>query len=167
MSLSSSMEKVLNEQIQTELYSSYLYLSMSAYCSEIGFHGFAHWMKEQSKEEWAHGLKIYDYIIERGGKIDLKEIKKPPQKFNSLTDMMQQTLKHEQGVSKRINDLYETAGKTKDHATQIMMQWFVTEQVEEEAQINDILQKMDKIAKTSSGIFYLDKEMGKRGLEKI
>lgn len=160
------MEASLNGHLQEEIYASYLYLSMAAYCYTLGLNGFAHWMKVQSKEEWGHAMKLFDYVAERGGAIQFKEIKKPPQNFGSIPEMITKTLEHENHVTDLLNKLYETAGRLKDHATQVMLQWFIQEQVEEEAQIKAILQKFKYISDKSSAILYLDKEMGKRGEEK-
>ena len=156
------MEGALNAHVQEEIYSSYLYLSMAAYCHDLGFNGFAHWLKIQSKEEWGHAMKLYDFIIERGGRVLLNEIKKPPHDFKSIHAMVQQVLGHEQKVTAELGKLYEESGKSKDHASQIMLQWFVQEQVEEEASVNEILQKLKLVGEKSSSILYLDKEMKKR-----
>ena len=156
------MENALNAHAQKEFYSSYLYLSMAAYSHELGFNGFAHWLKIQSKEEWGHAMKLYDYIIERGGRVLLHEIKKPPHDFKSIHSMVQQVLDHEQKVTAELGKLYEESGKAKDHASQIMLQWFVQEQVEEEASVSEILQKLKLVGEKSSSILYLDKEMKKR-----
>lgn len=160
--ISKTMETILNDHIQEEIYSSYLYLSMASYAAGLNFHGFAHWMKLQSKEEWGHAMKMFDYVIERGGRSILKEIKKPPHDFKSIFNMMTTTLEHEKKVTGLINKLYDAAGKEKDPATQVMLQWFLTEQVEEEAQITDILAKMKMFPESSSAILYLDKQLAKR-----
>lgn len=160
--LSNKIETALNNQVQSEIYSSYLYLAMAAYCAGEGFHGFAHWFKSQSKEEWGHAMKIFEYVLSRGGHSELKAIKAPPSSFRSIPDTMQQTLKHEQAVTHSINALYELAGKEKDYATQVALQWFVTEQVEEEAGVQEILQKIDLLKQSPSGLLYLDKELKKR-----
>ncbi|MBI4124899.1 MAG: ferritin [Deltaproteobacteria bacterium] len=156
------MEKALNDHIAEEIYSGYLYLAMAAFCYEKGLNGFAHWMKLQSKEEWGHAMKIYDFIVQRGGRVQLKEIKKPPADFGSAHPMMKQVLAHEQKVSAALNKLYEEAGRLKDNATQVMLQWFVGEQVEEEAQVNDILVQLQFISDKSSAIFFIDRHLGKR-----
>lgn len=156
------MEKALNDHIAEEIYSSYLYLAMAASCYEKGLNGFAHWMKIQAKEEWSHAMKIFDFIVQRGGRVELKEIKKPPADFGSAHKMMQQVLTHEQKVSAALNQLYEEAGRRKDNASQVMLQWFVSEQVEEEAQIQDILNQLQFISDQSSAIFFIDRHLGKR-----
>ncbi len=157
------MEAALNNHIQEEIYSSYLYLSMAAYAHEQGLNGFAHWMKLQSQEEWGHAMKMFEFVIQRGGRVQLKDIKKPPYDFESIPLMMKATFAHEQKITALLNKLYDDAGKQKDTGTQVMLQWFVSEQIEEEAQISEILQKLKFVADKSSGLLYLDKEMKKRG----
>ena len=156
------MRDGLNTQVQNEIYSSYLYLSMAAYFHSNNLNGFAHWMRLQSSEEMGHAMKIYDYIIQRGGRVQLKEIKKPPHDFKSVKEVMEKTLAHEQSVTQCFHELYEQAAKQKDYATQSFLQWFINEQVEEEAAVNEILQKLYLIADKSSSILYLDKDMKKR-----
>ena len=156
--LSPKMEKALNDQIQSEFYSSYLYNAMAAYCHNIHLHGFAHWMKLQGKEEQGHAMKLFDYVIERDGEVVLKAIQAPPQKFKSIAEIFDKSLQHEKAVTGQIHDLYELAQKEKDYATQISLQWFVTEQVEEEAAIQDIVTKLKMISSSSNSLLYLDKE---------
>lgn len=157
-----TMQDALNAHIQEELYSSYLYLSMAAYCHSVNLKGFAHWMQIQVSEENGHAMKMYDYVIQREGRVVLKDIQKPPHDFKSVLDVMQKTLRHEQKVTSLINKLYELALKEKDYPTQVLLQWFVSEQVEEEAQVMEILQKLELIHEKGSAILYLDKELGKR-----
>lgn len=156
----------LNIQMQEEFYSAYLYLAMAAFASVANFKGFANWMRLQSEEEWGHAIKIYDYILERGGEVKLQEIKKPAYTFKSIRNMMDVTLKHEQRITERIHNLYDLAHKEKDHATSIMLQWFVNEQVEEEASVRDIVERMKMIPDSATALLYLDKELKKRGTEK-
>lgn len=160
--LNRKMEEALNTHIQEEIFSSHLYLSMAAYSAHLNLKGFAHWMKLQSKEEMNHAMKLFDYIIERGGKALLGEIKQPPHDFQSVENMIEMTLKHERGVTAMINKLYELSFQEKDYPTQVMLQWFVKEQVEEEASISEIFEKLKMIEKKSSAILYLDKALGKR-----
>lgn len=160
--LSKAMQAALNDQIQQEYYAAYLYLSMAAYCHSVNLHGFGHWMREQSREEREHGTRLYDYIVERGGDVILQDIKKPPHTFSSVVDMMEKTLTHEQKVTASIHKLYELAGKLRDHATQVALQWFLTEQVEEEATAKGILEKLKMIPERTAAILYLDKELGSR-----
>jgi len=161
--LSEKMEKALNEQLNAEFYSSYLYLSMSAYFKSIGLDGFSVWMQEQANEEWMHGMKFYDFLIQRGGRVRLAPIDGPPLEWESTTAVFEQTLAHECKVTGLINDLVEIALAEKDHATQIFLQWFVTEQVEEEESVGTVLQQLKLIGESKQGLFMLDREMSKRG----
>jgi len=160
--IAKKLEKALNDQINAELYSAYLYLSMSAYFEAENLPGFARWMRIQWQEEVMHALKIYDYVNERGGRVTLKSIDEPPAKWKSPLDAFQATYKHEQVVTGRINDLVNLAMEGKDHATNAFLQWFVTEQVEEEKSADEIVQKLKKIADAPSGLYMLDKELGQR-----
>lgn len=157
-----SVLNLLNKQINEELYSSYLYLSMSAYFSSINLNGFAKWMRIQSQEENNHAMKIYDYVLQRDGKVTLTKIKDPKAVWKSPLDAFQDTLKHEQHISNCINDIVNLAIKEKDHATNQFFQWFVTEQVEEEANARAIVDKLKMIGDTKSGLFMLDRELGQR-----
>jgi ferritin len=160
--LNEKMEKNLNNQVNAELYSSYLYLSMSAYFSEINLNGCAHWMRLQAQEELLHALKLYDYINERGGRPVLDSIEAPPKSWDSPTDVFENVLSHEHKVSSLINDLVDLAIGLKDHATNNFLQWFVSEQVEEEASANEVLQKIRMTGNEGGGLFMLDQELGKR-----
>ena len=160
--LSKKMEKALNEQINKEMYSAYLYMSMSAYSTNIGLSGFANWFMVQYHEEMEHAMKIYNYINEQGGKVKLMAIDEPPSVFKGPMDMFQKTLKHEQFITKSINDLMDLAIKEKDHATQIFLQWFVTEQIEEEGNDNEIINKLKLAGDKGNGLFMIDKELGAR-----
>jgi ferritin len=160
--ITKKMEKALNDQINAELYSAYLYLSMSAYFEAENLPGFAKWMRIQWQEEVMHGLKIYDYVKERGGRVTLKSIGEPPAKWKSPLDVFQATYKHEQVVTGRINDLVTQAVAEKDHATNAFLQWFVTEQVEEEKSADEIVQKLKRISDAPGGLYMLDKELGQR-----
>lgn len=155
------MEEALNEQINKELYSSYLYLSMAAYSSSIGLPGFAHWFKVQVKEETIHGMKIFDYVNE-GGRARLKEIKEPPMEFGTPMEMFQKTLQHEQFITRSINDLVELAHSEKDEATASFLQWYVEEQVEEEENDNEIIDKLKIVGENKDALSTLDAELAKR-----
>ena len=124
------MFDALNEQIKNEFYSAYMYLAMSAYFVEKGLPGFANWMRVQAKEEVTHATKMYDYVLSRGGKIELKAITAPPAGWKTPLDVMQAGLLHEKSVTKRLNELADLAVKEKDHASQIFLSWYVNEQVE-------------------------------------
>ena len=160
--LTKKMEKALNEQIKWELYSGYLYLSMSAWCSERGLAGFANWMRIQAQEELSHAMRFFDYVTERGGRAVLAAIDAPPASWKSPLEVMEHTLEHEQLVTRRINDLVDVAKSEKDHATDIMLQWFVSEQVEEEDSVGEALAKVRLIGKDGGGLYMLDKELSAR-----
>ncbi len=160
--LSKKMEEALNGQINKEMYSAYLYMSMSAHSTNVGLPGFANWFMVQYHEEMEHAMKIYDYVNDQGGKVKLKAIDEPLSTFKDVMDMFQKTLKHEQFITKSINELVDLAIKEKDHATQIFLQWFVTEQIEEEGNDNDIIAKLKLAGDKGNGLFMIDKELGIR-----
>ena len=160
--LSERMTGALNEQVNKEIYSAYLYLSMSAYSTFIGMKGFANWFMVQYQEEMVHAMKIYDYINDQGGQVKLLAVEQPPTEFGSPLEMFEKTLEHEKFVTKCINDLVDLAIKEKDHASNIFLQWFVTEQVEEEASADENVQKLKMLADAPGGLFMLDREMGQR-----
>ncbi|GAB4339332.1 MAG: ferritin [Desulfobulbaceae bacterium] len=160
--LKEKMLKALNEQINAEMYSSYLYLGMEAYFQSISLGGFAAWMRGQVQEELFHAMKFYDYVFERGGKVVLQTIKKPETGWKSPLDVFKHVLKHEQHVTSLINDLVDLAMTEKDHATLNFLQWFVAEQVEEEATAGELVDKLKLIKNDTSGLFLLDAELGKR-----
>lgn len=156
------LEKALNEQLNAELYSAYLYLSMSAYFSDIGLDGFANWMRVQAKEEQFHAMKFYDYINERGGRVILAAIDAPQTEWESPLACIEAVLEHEQKVTSLVNGLVDLAIQEKDHATNIFLQWFVTEQVEEEDNVNAVLNKLRLLNGEGNGMFILDKELSTR-----
>jgi len=160
--LSKTMEDALNRQINREFYSSYLYLSMSAYCETVNMKGFAQWLKVQAKEEHAHAMKIYEYVIVRGGKVLLEQIEAPKGKWSSVGKIFDEVYAHEQKVTGMINNLVDLAAREKDHATFEMLQWFVKEQVEEEAQSAEILAQIGIVGDVPGHLFYLDHHLGKR-----
>ncbi len=160
--LNKKIEEALNAQLNAELYSSYLYLSMAAYFQSINLNGFANWMRVQAQEELVHGMKFYDFIHERGGRVILKEIEKPPSEWDSPLSAFEHTYQHEQKVTNLINNLVNLALEEKDHATNIFLQWFVTEQVEEEASAQEVVQKIKLVNKSPGGLFMIDRELGQR-----
>jgi ferritin len=160
--LDEKMQTALNKQMTAELYSSYLYLSMSAYFQSISLPGFANWMRIQAQEELVHAMKFYDFINERGGRVILQPVEGPPTEWSSPLDVFENTYKHEQKVTGLINDLVNLAVKEGDHATNIFLQWFVTEQVEEEASADEVVQKLKLMGDAKGGLFMLDREMGQR-----
>lgn len=156
------MEKALNDQVNAELYSSYLYLSMAAYFNEVNLTGFARWMEVQALEELTHAMKFYRFINERGGRVVLAAIKNPKTAWSSPLEAFEDAFKHEQMVTGLINDLVDLAIAEKDHASNHFLQWFVAEQVEEEASANEIVQKIKLMGEAQGGLFMLDRELGQR-----
>jgi ferritin len=160
--LSKKMEASLNQQIVAEYYSAYLYMAMSAYFASVNLPGFANWMRVQAMEELIHGTKIFDYVNERGGRVLLETIAKPPLKWTSPLVAFQDAYKHEQKVTGMINKLVDLAVREKDHATINFLQWFGAEQVEEEASADGIVQKLKLVGKEGGGLFMIDRELGQR-----
>ena len=160
--ISERMQEALNRQLNAELYSSYLYLSMAAYFQDLNMAGFANWMRVQAQEEDMHAMKFYNFINERGGRVLLKAIDGPPTEWDSPLATFEAVLEHEQKVTGLINDLVELALAEHDHATNIFLQWFVTEQVEEEDSANDVIQQIKMIGQAEGGLFMLDRELGQR-----
>jgi ferritin len=160
--LKKSVEDALNKQLNAELYSSYLYLAMAAYMETLSMKGFAHWLRLQSKEELAHGMKFYDYLIEAGGTVKLAAIDAPKTSWKSAGAVFDQVYAHEQKVTGLIHGLMDLAIKEKDHATTGFLSWFVKEQVEEEANASEIVAKVKTIGDIPGHLFWLDHELGKR-----
>ncbi len=160
--LHEKMALALNEQINRELYSAYLYMSMSAHSAKIGLKGFANWFMVQYHEEMFHAMKIYEYVQRQGEDVKLKAIETPPDSFASPLEMFNQTLAHEQYITKSINDLMELAIEQKDHATQIFLEWYVTEQIEEEENDNDIILQLKLIGDNPHALLMLDRELSAR-----
>lgn len=159
--LSQKMQDALNGQINWELYSGYLYLSMSAYFQNLGLPGYASWMKSQSGEELFHAMKMFDYVSERGGHPKLAAVQAPRTEWASPLEAFQEALSHEEGVTARINGLLNLAVEEKDHAAITFLQWFINEQVEEEASVNDVVSKL-KLVGDGGGIYMLDRELAQR-----
>jgi len=157
-----TVQDAINEQINKELHSAYVYLGMSAYCESINLTGFAHWMRMQSSEELSHAMRLFNFVNDRGGKVELRAIDKPPTTYQSPLDVMQQTLEHEQHVTALIEKLYETAVKEQDYATQAQLHWFITEQVEEEKNASAILEQLRMVGENRTALLMLDMELGKR-----
>jgi len=160
--INEEVAKVLNEQVNKELYSAYLYLSMSAHFSDLGLMGFANWMRIQFQEEQAHGMLIYDFLINRGAKVDLAAIAAPNGLYKSPLDVMEVVLKHEVYVTGLINNIITIAESVKDRATISYMNWFIDEQVEEEANAQDIISKLKMIGEDKSALYLLDKDLSAR-----
>ncbi len=160
--ISDTMEQALNDQINAEMYSSYLYLAMAAYFEDLGMGGFSSWMKSQAQEELFHAMKFFNYVNERGGRVLLGAIKEPPKEWPNTLEAFQGALEHEKYISSRINDLVNLAIDEKDHATNNFLQWFVSEQVEEEDNAGQIVDKLKLMGEAAGGIFMLDRELGQR-----
>ena len=165
--ISEKLQEAINEQIKYELYSAYMYLAMSADCSDRNLTGFEHWMRLQAQEEIEHAMRFYDFLLERGGRVELQAIDKPPFEFGSPLEIMEQSLEHERFVTSRINGLYDLAQAEQDRPAQIMLQWFVTEQVEEEASIDEIVQRMKMFGTDGAALFMLDRDLEARGPEEV
>ncbi len=162
MAISKKIQDNFNAQMVREFYSSYLYLAMSAYFEEEGMKGFATWMRLQADEERFHTMKFYNYIISRGGRVELGALDQPPKDWKSPMDAFQETLKHEELVTGHVHDLVNLALEEKDHAAHSFLQFFVDEQVEEEEQVHEILGKLKMVKDSPGGLFMLDAELGKR-----
>ena len=162
MKLSEKMEKALNEQINREFYSAYLYLSMATYCRKENFDGFAHWLEKQAEEELGHAMKLYKYVFERRGEVRLEAIEKPPSEWKSLLEVFEHVLEHEENVTKSIYELVKLAKEEGDFATESMLKWFIDEQVEEEASAEEILQKLRMIGDNKAALFNLDRFLAQR-----
>ena len=160
--ISKNIQTALNKQLNAEFYSSYFYLSMSAYFEANDLQGFAKWFRMQADEEYAHAMKIFDYVYQVGGEVALQKIDGPKTKWNSFLEVFKDTFVHEQKVTKSINAIVDLAQREKDHATVNFLQWFVGEQVEEEATAQMNVKKMEMIGDSKSGLFMLDNELGSR-----
>ena len=162
MQLSKPIQDAMNDQVQREIASAYLYLSMASYFSELNLNGFAHWMRLQADEEYEHAMKFYDFILDRGGRVYLKAIAAPGTEWKSNLEVAEEVAAHEAKVSASIHDLYELALKEKDYAAQVMLQWFITEQVEEEKNAADLVAKLKLIEERGTAVLMLDHRLSKR-----
>jgi len=160
--ISNKMSASLNSHMNLELQSAHLYLSMSSFATSLGLKGSANWFMVQYHEEMVHFMKFYTYLIDQGVNITLNASKAVPNSYKSLLDMFEKTLLHEQMITKCINELSEQAVQEKDHATQIFLQWFVTEQIEEENNDRDLIAKLKMVGDNGYGILMIDGEMSKR-----
>jgi ferritin len=156
------MQEALNKQINAEIYSAYLYLSMSAHFQSVNLAGFANWMRVQWQEELAHALKFYDYVNERGGRVVLQPVEAPPSAWDSPLALFEHVHQHEQKVTGMINKLVDLAVEIRDHATNNVLQWFVAEQVEEEASADEVVQKLKLVGGDPSALFMIDRELAQR-----
>ena len=160
--ISERMQNAINDQINAEMASAYLYLSMASYFESKSLSGFANWMRIQYEEEMFHAFKFFDYVVERGGRVILKQIDTPDSEWNSPVHVFEATLEHERLVTSLINKLVDLSIELKDHATNQMLQWFVEEQVEEESTAETILDELNLIGEAKSGLFMLNREMAQR-----
>jgi ferritin len=163
--ISNVMQKAVNEQINKELYSSYLYLSMAAYFESRNLPGFANWMHIQADEEHGHGMRLFQHLVDRGGKVELQAIAGPETDWKTNLDVFKQVQEHEAAVTVSINMLYELALNEKDYPAQVILQWFINEQVEEEKNAAEIVQQLELIDAKGTAVLMLDHQLGKRGKE--
>ncbi len=161
------IQDAMNQQIKNELDSAYLYLSMAAYFESINLPGLAHWMRMQDEEERLHAMKFYDFIHERGGRVILLALDQPAAEFESPLDVFEKTLEHEQKVTALINGLYALAVEEKDYASQIFLQWFITEQIEEEDNAGQIIETLKMIGDSHQGLLMLDRELAQRAAPQV
>ncbi len=160
--LSEKMNKAFNEQINAELYSEYLYLSMKAYFADKNLQGFVNWMDVQVQEEHAHAMGMFDYVIERGGRVELGQIDKPRHDWESPLEVFEHVLEHEEYVTSRINALMDVAEEVKDRAALSFLDWYLKEQVEEESNVGGVLATLKLIGNDTQALFMLDKELAAR-----
>lgn len=160
--ISPTVQDALNAQINLEQYSAQLYLAMSAHCDALSFKGFAHWLRVQAGEETAHAMKLIDFVLDRHGKLKLLPIGAPPTEFGGVIQVFEKTLEHEKGITTSINALFELARAEQDYASEITLQWYVTEQVEEESNVGQIVDHLRAVGDQGGGIWFLDSKMGKR-----
>ena len=160
--LSKTLQDAMNEQIKNELYSAYIYLAMAANFEASNLPGFGHWMRLQAQEEVEHAMKFFEFINSRGGRVTLKAIDQPPFEWKTPLEAFQNAYEHEQKVTGMINNLYAIALKENDYPSQIMLQWFINEQVEEEKHASEIVEQIKMIDARGSAMLYLDRQLGKR-----
>ena len=160
--LKKKIEDALNAQINAEMWSAYLYLSMAAYCHAQGQPGMGKWFEVQFKEEQDHAKILFNYVISRNGKVDLRPIEAVPTEWNSILNVFESALRHEQSITESINKLFALTSEENDYATQSMLQWFIDEQVEEEENVQTIIDNLKMIKDNGYGIYMIDKELGQR-----
>ena len=163
--ISKTMQDAISEQINKELYSSYLYLSMAAYFENKNLGGFAQWMRVQEGEEREHAMKFFNFLLERGGQVSLKAIDAPPASWKSDIELFKEVAAHEAKVTGLINALYELALKEKDYPAQVLLQWYINEQVEEEKNAAEIVSRLEMIERHETAVLQLDHQLSKRGKE--
>ena len=160
--LNKKLEEAINHQINAELYSAYLYLSMGAYFAALNLPGFENWMKVQAQEETFHAIKFFNFVNERGGRVILESIDKPEADWDNAVSVFEEVYKHEQHVTALINKIMDLSIKENDHATRVFLNWYITEQVEEEANASSLLEKLKMIGDNKNGLFMMDKELSVR-----
>jgi ferritin len=160
--ISQTIQDAMNEQIKHELHSAYVYLSMAAYFESQNLPGFANWMQVQSREEVNHAMKFYTFINDRGGRVQLQTIGQPPIEFSSAEDVFKQALAHEEHISDTIHKLYDLALKETDYPAQVMLHWFIEEQVEEEQNVGQVLEMVKMAEGRPWSLLILDNQIGKR-----
>lgn len=159
------IQDALNEQIRHEFFAAYLYLGMMAYFENRSLGGFAHWMRLQAQEEVAHGMRLVDFVLDRDGKVELQPIDKPQADYESPLEVMRAALEHERGVTGMIDELYELAVEHRDYPAQVLLQWFISEQVEEEKNAGDIVDQLEIAGDSGSALLVLDERLGGRAPE--
>jgi ferritin len=161
--ISDKIQKAINDQINAEFDSFYIYLAMAAFCESMNFKGFGVWFKKQAEEERGHAHKLYEYLTDRGGRVVLKGLETPPLEYGSVMGAFQKALEHERLITGRINSIYDLAVAEKDYATQEHLNWFVKEQVEEEASALEMLETIKMVGDKPGSLIYLDRHAAKRG----
>lgn len=162
---SKGLQKAMNDQIRKEFESAYIYLSMAAWMEDQTLPGFAAWLRQQAREESGHAMKIYDHLIDRSCRVVLQPLAGPPTDFKTPLDVFQQVKQHEETVTVSINDLYGLAVDDRDYASQVFLEWFITEQVEEEKNSSQVLESVRRVADNQAALVMLDRELGQRGPE--
>ena len=160
--LSNKLHEAMNHHFKAELYAAHLYLSMSAYCESINLPGFAHWMLTQSDEERGHAMRFYGFIRDRGARVAVSAVEQPPSNFAAPVELFEQALAHEREVAAKIDQLYELAHEEKDPASQAFLQWFVTEQVEEDKLLSQLVETLKLAGDNGAALLMLDRELGAR-----
>ncbi|MGH2819549.1 MAG: ferritin [Actinomycetota bacterium] len=160
--LARKVQEAMNAQLAVELESGYAYLAMSAYCESESLPGFAAWLREQSKEEVDHAMRFFDFINDRDGQVSLRKLPEPRQKFSSVLDVFEKALDNERDVTRSISDLYSFVESEKDYAAQAWLDWFATEQVEEEKTVGQIVDGLRRIGESGDALFIFDRELGQR-----
>jgi len=163
MTPSKGLQKAMNDQIRREFESAYVYLSMAAWMEDQTLPGFAAWLRQQAREEAVHAMKIFDHLIDRGCRVQLQPLGGPPTSFKTPLEVFEQVKRHEQGVTKSINELYGLALDDRDYASQVFLEWFITEQVEEEKNSSHVLESVRRVGDNQAALVMLDRELGQRG----